>query len=160
VPHGFSTITPFVVVADPAGAAEFYQDVLGAELLALSEAGGVVVHVELALATGHLQLGSAGPAFHLVPAPDGDDACYSFGFYCPDVDAVLTTALDRGATLREPLTTFASGDRYASIRDPFGVRWSLMTRGEDLSPEESTARVKEWVTANTQPAATSHRSIG
>jgi PhnB protein len=37
-----------------------------------------------------------------------------------------------------------SGDRYASVRDPFGVRWSIMTRVEDLSEEESTARVAEW----------------
>jgi PhnB protein len=30
-----------------------------------------------------------------------------------------------------------SGDRFASIRDPFGVRWTVMTRVEDLSEEES-----------------------
>ncbi len=143
-PRGFSTITPFIVLADPARAAQFYQDVLGAELLGIAESEGVVVHVELALAKGRLHLGSPGPAFHLISAPDGDDACYSFGFYCPDVDAVLTAALDSGATLREPLTTFVSGDRYASIHDSFGVRWSLMTRVEDLSSEDSAARVRAW----------------
>ena len=147
-PHGFSSITPFIVVADPASAARFYHVVLSAELLAVSEADGEVIHVELALPNGHLQLGSAGPSFHLVPAPVGDDVCYSFGFYCPDVDTVLAVALENGATLREPLTTFVSGDRYANIRDPFGVRWSLMTRVEDLSSAESAGRVKAWVTAN------------
>ena len=49
-----------------------------------------------------------------------------------------------GATVREPLTTFVSGDRYASIRDPFGIRWTIMTRVEDLSEEESARRVAEW----------------
>jgi PhnB protein len=34
-----------------------------------------------------------------------------------------------------------SGDRYASVLDPFGVRWSIMTRIEDLSFEESHRRV-------------------
>ena len=48
------------------------------------------------------------------------------------------------STIREPLATFVSGDRYASIRDPFGVRWSIMTRVEDLSEEESNRRVEEW----------------
>ena len=43
---------------------------------------------------------------------------------------------DRGA--------FVSGDRYATLIDPFGVRWSIMTRIEDLSPEESGARVARW----------------
>jgi PhnB protein len=39
---------------------------------------------------------------------------------------------------------FVSGDYFASIRDPFGVRWSLMSRVEDLSEEESAARVATW----------------
>ncbi len=46
--------------------------------------------------------------------------------------------------MREPLTDFVSGDRFASIRDPFGVRWSVMTRTQDLSEEESARRVREW----------------
>jgi PhnB protein len=49
-----------------------------------------------------------------------------------------------GATVREEPSTFVSGDRFASIRDPYGVRWSIMTRVEDLSEEESAARVAEW----------------
>ena len=44
----------------------------------------------------------------------------------------------------ESPNTFVSGDRFASIRDPFGVRWSIMTRVEDLSEEESAARVAQW----------------
>ncbi len=44
-----------------------------------------------------------------------------------------------------------SGDRFASIRDPFGVRWAVMTRVEDLSEEESAARVAAW--AKEQAAA-------
>lgn len=76
--------------------------------------------------------------------PDGEDDCYSLALYCADVDAVLASALEAGATVREPATNFASGDRFASIRDPFGVRWSLMTRVADISEEESTARVAEW----------------
>ena len=39
---------------------------------------------------------------------------------------------------------FVSGDRFASIRDPYGVRWSIMTRVEDLSEEQSAARVAQW----------------
>lgn len=58
-----------------------------------------------------------------------------------------STAVAAGATVREAPSTFVSGDRYASIRDPFGVRWSLMTRVEDLSKQESAARVAEWAAA-------------
>lgn len=33
---------------------------------------------------------------------------------------------------------------FTSILDPFGVRWSIMTRIEDLPEEESSWRVAEW----------------
>ncbi|KAA9153203.1 VOC family protein, partial [Microbacterium lushaniae] len=49
-----------------------------------------------------------------------------------------------GAIVREEPSTFVSGDRFASIRDPFGVRWSIMSRVEDLTEEESARRVAEW----------------
>lgn len=57
---------------------------------------------------------------------------------------MVPKAVAAGATVREPATDFVSGDRFASIRDPFGVRWSLLTRIEDLSDDESAARVAEW----------------
>ena len=57
---------------------------------------------------------------------------------------VVERAVAAGATVREAPADFVSGDRFASIRDPFGVRWSVMTRIEDLSEEESAARVAEW----------------
>jgi len=50
----------------------------------------------------------------------------------------------RVAKVRERVMNFVSGDRYGSFLDPFGVRWSIMTRIEDLSEEESSRRVKEW----------------
>ena len=56
-------------------------------------------------------------------------------------------AVAAGAVVREPSVDFVSGDRFASIRDPFGVRWSVMTRVEDLSEEESARRVAEWAAA-------------
>ena len=57
---------------------------------------------------------------------------------------VFARAVAAGAPVREPLATFVSGDRYASLIDPYGVRWAIMTRVEDLSPEESRRRVEDW----------------
>jgi len=148
-PHGFTSLTPFVAVVDAAGALDFYARVLGAVLVDRTDMPGpdgspVVVHATLDLGNGRLQVGEANPAFHLVPPPAGEDDCFSLGLYVPDVDRVVARALEGGATVREPATDFVSGDRYASIRDPFGVRWSIMTRVEDLSDEQSAARVARW----------------
>lgn len=147
VPHGFTSLTPFLAIPRAAEAAEFYHSVFGARVSDLTEMGGVVVHAELDFGNGHLQIGEPNAAFGLVPPPEGDGDCYSIGLYCADVDAVVERAERAGATIREALSTFVSGDRYASIRDPFGVRWSIMTRVEDLSDEESAQRVEQWAKA-------------
>lgn len=144
VPHGSTSLTPFIAVARAAEAVAFYRDVFGARPVGVTEIGGVVVHAELDFGQGRLQLGEPTPEHHLVPAPAGEDDCYSLGLYVEDVDAVLARAEAAGAVVREPATDFVSGDRFASVRDPFGVRWSLMTRVEDLSEQESARRVAEW----------------
>ena len=143
MPHGFTSLTPFLAIPGAARAIEFYRDVFGARVVDVTEMGGVVVHAELDFGAGHLQLGEPVPDYHLVAAPTGEDDCYSMGLYVPEVDATVERAVAAGATVREAPTDFVSGDRFASVRDPFGVRWSIMTRVEDLSEEESARRVRE-----------------
>ncbi|MDJ0358284.1 VOC family protein [Paenarthrobacter sp. PH39-S1] len=147
VPHGSTSLTPFLAIAGAREAIAFYHDVFDARVVGVTEFDGVVVHAELDFGQGHLQLGEPTAAYGLVPAPVGDDDCYSIGIYCENADNVVARAVAAGATIREPLSTFVSGDRYASIRDPFGVRWSVMTRVEDLSEQESDRRVEEWAAA-------------
>lgn len=143
-PHGATSLTPFLVIGDARGAIDFYRDVFDARVVDVTQMGGVVAHAVLDFGNGMLQLGEPMPDYGLVAPPDGDNDCYSLGLYCPDVDATVARAEAAGATVREALSTFVSGDRFASIRDPFGVRWSVMTRVEDLSEEESARRVAEW----------------
>lgn len=144
IPHGYTSLTPFLVVASARRAIDFYENVFGARIVAVTEIGGVVAHAEIDFGHGRLQVGEPNPAYRLVPAPGGDDDCYSLSLYCADADALVERAEQSGATIREPLATFVSGDRFASIRDPYGVRWSIMTRVEDLSEEQSAQRVAEW----------------
>lgn len=147
IPHGFTSLTPFLAIPGAKDALAFYEKVFGARALGVTEVDGVVVHAEIDFGQGRLQIGEPNPSYHLVPSPAGDDDCYSMGFYCPDVDALVARAQESGAVIREPVTNFVSGDRFASIRDPFGVRWSIMTRVEDLSEEESAQRVADWAAA-------------
>lgn len=147
VPHSFSSLTPFLAIPNAKAAIDFYVSVFGARSLGVTEMGGVVVHAELDFGNGRLQLGEPNEQFGLIAPPGGDADCYSLGLYCSSVDDVVARAEAAGATIREPVANFVSGDRFASIRDPYGVRWSIMTRVEDLSDEESAARVEEWAAA-------------
>jgi len=147
-PIGYTAITPFIAVSDPAGEIAFCEAVFGAKaknVTAVGEEGNkTIVHAELDFGDGYLQLGAATPEFQLVLPPGGGAACYSLGVYVPDVDETFEKAVARGAAVRHPPASFVSGDRYASIVDPFGIRWTIMTRVEDLSEEESARRVEEW----------------
>jgi PhnB protein len=143
-PNGYSSVTPFLAVSPARDAMTFYCDVFGATVVAVTEFGDVLAHAELDLGNGRLQLGEPSPEYHLAAQSTTDDACYSIALYCPDVDAVVERAVAAGAVVREPVTDFVSGDRYGSIRDPFGVRWSIMTRIEDIPDAESGRRVEEW----------------
>lgn len=143
-PNVFSSLTPFIVVTPAKDAIAFYRDVFGAEVAGVTEFDGVVAHAELQFPVGRLQLGEPSDAYDLAAPAAGAPSIYSLAVYVSDVDAAVDRAVARGATVREQPMTFVSGDRFASILDPFGVRWSVMTRVEDLSPEESDRRVAEW----------------
>jgi uncharacterized glyoxalase superfamily protein PhnB len=138
VPNGFTVITPFIVVKDPSEAIEFYKVVFNARVKDITEfldekGNRVIVHAELDFGNGFLQLGAVNPSYKLVLPPNEDNACYSLTVYVEEVDQVFENAVARGAKVREPIANFASGDRFGSILDPFGIRWSIMTRIEDLS---------------------------
>ncbi len=144
MPHGSTSLTPFLAIRGAAEAIEFYRDIFAARVVDVTEMGGAVAHAELDFGSGRLQIGEPMPDYHLVAAPAGEDDCYSMGLYVPDVDDVVERAVAAGAVVREAPSDFVSGDRFASIRDPFGVRWSILTRVEDLSEQESIDRVREW----------------
>jgi PhnB protein len=143
-PDGYSTLTPFLCVCDGEAAIDFYGAVFGATLVSRMDLpDGRVAHAELQLESGRLQLADAMDEYGLVAPGDGS-VTHSIAIYVPDCDATTTAAETHGATVREQPTTFVTGDRFASILDPFGHRWSIMTRVEEVSDEEAERRVAEW----------------
>lgn len=143
-PHGSTSLTPHLVVSPASRALEFYETVFGAKVVDVTRMGEAIAHATLAFPSGRLTLSDALEAFELKAPATSGPVSFSLALYVPDVDAVVARALQHGATLREPVADFVSGDRFASVRDPYGVRWSVMTRVEDLSEDESTARVAAW----------------
>jgi uncharacterized glyoxalase superfamily protein PhnB len=144
-PDGYTTLTPFLVCRPAADAISFYEAVFGATTVQRMDGpDGTVMHAELDFGDGRLQLGDPQDQYDLV-APDGTGPIsQSTCVYVPDVDAVYAAAVERGATVREKPDTFVTGDRFASVIDPFGHRWAIMTRVEDVSPEEAERRLAAW----------------
>ncbi|MCW2700363.1 MAG: Glyoxalase/bleomycin resistance protein/dioxygenase [Blastococcus sp.] len=145
-PAGYTTLTPFLVCSPAADAIRFYGEVFGATVVSRMDGpDGTVMHAELDLDEGRLQLSDPNEQYGLVvPDRSGDAVSGSTCIYVEDVDTVFDKAVARGATVRERPATFVTGDRFASIYDPFGHRWAVMTRVEDVSPEEAERRLAEW----------------
>lgn len=150
IPAGYTSLTPFLCVDGASAAIEFYTSVFGATVIEKMDGpGGTVAHAELDFGTGRLQLGDPADAYKIA-APDAgaDVVTHSMALYCGDVDGVVNRAEKAGATIREAPQDFATGDRFASIRDPFGIRWTVMTRVEDISAEERDRRLSQWAAQN------------
>jgi PhnB protein len=146
LPDGYTTLTPFLCCDGAAAAIDFYSAVLGATVVTRNDRpDGRVAHCELALNSGRLQLGDPAPAHHLVAAGLTDDVSRSTVAYVPDVDAAYATAVTLGAKGYGDPETFMTGDRFAAFLDPWGHRWSLMTRVEDVDPAEAERRVNAWL---------------
>ena len=145
-PDGYTTLTPFLVCSPASQAIEYYTSVFGATVASRMDGpDGTVLHAELDLGAGRLQLGDPNPQYGLVaPTRDRDGSSSSTCIYVPDVDAVFAAATAAGATVREEPSTFVTGDRFCSVIDPFGHRWAIMTRVEDVAPEEAQRRLAEW----------------
>ncbi|MDO5499732.1 MAG: VOC family protein [Propionibacteriaceae bacterium] len=141
-PDGFSTVTPMIVVRDGAAAIDFYAAVFGATVASRMDGpDGTILHCELQLESGRLQLMDANTAYRMVSLdPSNDDVPYSLAIYVPDCDATTARAVELGATVREQPDDFdVTGDRFSSIRDPFGVRWTIMTRTVERTDAEIQA---------------------
>src|SRR3712207_5205127 len=145
-PEGYTTLTPFLVCSPAAEAIAFYQAVFGAAVVSRMDGpDDSVLHAELDFGLGRLQLSDPNEQYGLIaPTREGDTVSGSTCIYVADVDAVFAAAVGRGATVREKPSTFVTGDRFASVYDPFGHRWAIMTKVEDISPEEAERRLAEW----------------
>ena len=60
--------------------------------------------------------------------------------YVDDADTLFKRAVAAGANVTMPLEDMFWGDRYGKLEDPFGHKWSIASRIENLSAEEIVAR--------------------
>jgi PhnB protein len=62
----------------------------------------------------------------------------------------VKTAVEAGATIETEISDQFWGDRFGTIKDPFGHVWSIATHVEDVPPEEMAERAKEAMASMAQ----------
>jgi len=145
VPEDFHTITPQLVVKGVASAIDWYTRAFGAnELLRNTGPDGTsIMHSELLLGDSRFFVVDEFPDSMRSPSTLGGSSV-TLHLYVNDVDALFTRAVDAGATVLMPVADQFWGDRYGILADPFGHRWSIASRLEDLSPKALQARAAAW----------------
>ena len=144
-PSGYHTLTPALTVRDGKAAVDFYQRAFGATVRHVMEMpDGKVMHAELQVGDSVLMLSDEFPDWGAFAPQSIGGTASSLNVYVDDVDTVFGQAVAAGATVIHPLTNQFWGDRMGNLLDPFGHKWSVATRVEEVSPEETARRGEEW----------------
>jgi len=148
VPDGYHTVNPYLTVDRAAEAIEFYKRAFGAEeLTRMDTADGKVAYAELQIGDSRVMVSDPfSQSTAQAPAALGGTTA-SMLLYVEDVDEVVKQAVDAGATITMEVADQFWGDRYGSIRDPFGHAWQIATHVEDVPPEEMEERSKAAMAA-------------
>jgi PhnB protein len=137
----FSALTPYLVVREAAKAIDFYKKAFGArELFRLAEPSGKIGHAELTVGDGRMMIADEYPDFGALGPVSIGGTPVSLHLYVDDVDAVVERAAQAGATILRPVKDEFFGDRTGTLSDPFGHRWQIATRKEEVTPAEMQQR--------------------
>ena len=63
--------------------------------------------------------------------------------FVKDVDAVVARAVKAGCKVTMPVADQFWGDRYGSVEDPFGHKWSFATHLRDISADDIQAAMQK-----------------
>ena len=143
-PANYSTICPTLAIDGAADAIEFYCAVLGAtERMRMPAPGGKIGHAELQFGDSVVMVADEFPEADFFGPEKYGGSPIALSVYVGNVDAVFLAAITAGATpIRLPEDQFY-GDRAAQFQDPWGHRWGIATRVEEVSPEEMARRQRD-----------------
>ena len=133
-PHA---LTPHLFVKDVTAAISFYRKAFGAvELFRNVLPNGVILLVELAVGGGRLFVSEESPNLNALAPPTVGGTPMLLMLEVDDVDDLARRAIFAGAEVEMPVQEMFFGERYGIVVDPFGHRWSLSTRREQLTPDD------------------------
>ena len=144
IPDAYRRVTPCLTVSRGADALEFYAAVFGArERMRTPGPGGTIAHAEIEIGDSVVIVEDENPQRGTAAPPPGGlpGSPASLFIYVEDVDAVITRAVQLGATLQRAAENQFYGDRDGHIIDPFGHGWTVASHVEDVPPEEMMRRM-------------------
>ncbi|MFF6793818.1 VOC family protein [Streptomyces filamentosus] len=159
-PEGYTSVAPWVVTDDTGALLDFITAAFGGEEIArVPVEDGTIGHGEIRVGDTVVLAFDRRPDWPVMPS--------LLRVYVPDADAAMEAAARHGAQVITEVADSAWGDRGGRVRDPFGNVWWVMSRVEDVEPEQAWERMSEPKYADamrmaqeTLDAALSGRSTG
>jgi PhnB protein len=146
VPEGYHTLTPYLTQRHGAQAIDFYRRAFGAEVRQRMEwPDGRLMHAEIQIGDSIVMMGDEMPEMGVKSPESLGGSASGLLIYCDDVDAAFDRAVEAGARVEMPLEDMFWGDRYGTLIDPFGHRWSMATHVRDVSEEEMVKAQAAWL---------------
>lgn len=146
LPDGIRTVTPTLMLKNALEAIAWYKKAFGAQVksIASSPTPGSTIHSEIRIGDSAIFMVDDMPMSPTKSPALLGGASSSITLYFPDCDAIYDQAVKAGAEVLMPMEDMFWGDRYGSIRDPFGCVWAIATHKEDFSREEMERRTREF----------------
>lgn len=144
IPDDYPQVTPYLIVDGANAAIDFYSKVLGAtERMRMPSPGDKIGHAELKLGDSLIMLADEHPEMGIRGPKAVGGSPVTISVYVDDVDGVFKRALAEGATSTREVENQFYGDRTGQFEDPFGHRWSVASRVEDVPSDEMAKRAAE-----------------
>jgi PhnB protein len=142
IPSEFGSIVIQLIVDDAAAAIDFYKRAFGAGELFRNqyEDDRRIFHCELLIDGGRIMVQDEFPERRLVSPRTLGGSPATVHLYVADAEATFQDAVDAGAKALSPVEKRFWGVVSGAIEDPFGHRWIIATRVEDLGPDEIADR--------------------
>jgi PhnB protein len=140
-----SSLTPYFIVKNAREAIDFYRRAFDAEELfrMIDPHDGRIGHAELKIGESTVMIADEYPDFGALSPDTIGGSPVTFHLATGSVDADLAQAVGAGAVILRAAAKQGYGERVAMIVDPFGHRWMLSQKLENVEPEEMQRRWTE-----------------
>ena len=146
IPEGYHSVTPYLCCRNAGAAIDFYKKAFGAtELMRMGAPGEKIGHADLQIGDSHLMIADEFPEMGFLSPQSVGGSPVMIHLYVEDADATTARAVTAGAKVVKPVEDQFYGDRGGQIDDPFGHKWYVSTRKEDLSFDEVRERAAKMM---------------
>lgn len=135
-----ATVVSHIVVRGAGEAADWYTRALGAEIGARIQApDGRFMQIELRFGDSQVMIADEFPEMGAVSPLTLGGTYGALTIATDNADSLWQQAVDAGAQIFHPIEDAFWGERHGQVVDPFGHRWGIAQRLEDV-PEEEVQR--------------------